>query len=875
MKKFLFSLCLLSASFSLVSAQTGGRIFGAQQLVLDDNNPTHPKVYLSNLNGSMGIDNTGVTSAGFPNPCSLLDLSSTTKGFLPPRMSVGQELAMCGGVPPEGMLVYNTTSHSFDMYNGTAWVSAGGGGGATTGWALVGNSGTNPVTNFLGTIDGQDLVIRTTNSERLRVLATGNVGIGDPSPASLLTVGNGDKFQVNSTGDVVALKGVSYSWPLANATGVLTNNGTGTLTWAVASSATGWNITGNNGTDPETNFLGTIDGKDLVVRTTNSERLRVLATGNFGVGVQSPASLFSVGALSKFQVNSSGDLVAIKGVSYLWPGANAAGVLTNNGTGTLSWTAPVVVNAWNLVGNSGTNTLTNFLGTTDARPMLIRTTNAERVRVTATGNVGIGDSTPVSLLTVGNGDKFQVNTNGNLIAINGVPYSWPASNAGGVLTNDASGNLSWAAASGGSGGWSLTGDASTTAGTNFIGTTDDQPFEIHVFQSDNKNKGSMRVMLYEPKDSSVNITGGYQYNSINLFNRGSVIAGGGEDQAVNFINADFSFIGGGINNRISGGEGIIRNSVIIGGIGNIVTASYGAIVGGGGNNVYNNYAFIGGGLGNFATGSGSFVGGGGFDGESSAGNFASGSGSAIVGGTSNSASGFGSFVGGGNSNSANNTYTGIVGGVFNNANGYTAAVGGGYQNNAIGDYSTISGGNFNVANGNSSVIGGGSSNFADGSNAMVLGGIQASAQQYAQFAQSSGAFASTGDAQTSVFVLRNITTDGVTPTSLFLDGALLELSLPNNNTVYTFHIMVTGICTSTPGLYVGYDMKGLIYRDNAGVVNFIGAPPVATLLAGNIGGVSFTVAADNINKALDLKVIGRATQTIRWVARVETVEASF
>lgn len=665
MKKLLLSLCLLGASFSLVSAQTGGRIFGAQQIVLDDNNPAHPRVFLSDLNGSLGIDNTGVTSPGFPNSCSLLDLSSTTKGFLPPRMTLAQELAICGGVPPEGMVVYNTTTHTFDMYNGSAWVPVGGGGGATTGWALIGNSGTNPLSNFLGTIDAQDLVIRTTNSERLRVLATGNVGIGDPSPASLLTVGSGDKFQVNASGDVVALKGVTYSWPAANATGVLTNNGTGTLTWA--------------------------------------------------------------------------------------------------------------------------------------------------------------------------------------------------------------------AASGGGSGWSLTGDGGTTAGTNFIGTTDNQPFEIHVFEKDDKNKGSMRVMLYEPKDSSANITGGYQFNSIGFFNRGSVIAGGGEDAAVNTINADFSFIGGGINNQISSQnrEGSIRNSVIGGGLGNLITANYASIIGGAGNNVSGDYAVVGGGRGNFATASGSFVGGGGFDGESSGGNFATGPGSAIVGGLSNSANGFGSFIGAGNFNTTNNTFASIAGGTGNTAGGYSSSIIGGNGNNAIGDYSTVGGGSGNVSNGGSSVIAGGVSNIADGENAMILGGVQASAPQFAQFAQSSGIFTSQGDAQTSVFVLRNTTTDGVTATSLFLDGNSLKLTLPNNNTVYTFHIMVTGICTTTPGLYVGYDVKGLIYRDNAGNVNFIGAAPAATLLASNIGGVSFTVAADNVGKALDLKVIGRATQTIRWVARVETVEAAF
>jgi hypothetical protein len=49
-------------------------------------------------------------------------------------------------------------------------------------WLLLGNSGTNPANNFLGTIDNVALVIRTNNTERLRVFANGYVGIGTPAP---------------------------------------------------------------------------------------------------------------------------------------------------------------------------------------------------------------------------------------------------------------------------------------------------------------------------------------------------------------------------------------------------------------------------------------------------------------------------------------------------------------------------------------------------------------------------------------------------------------------------------------------------------------------------------------------------------------------
>ncbi len=59
---------------------------------------------------------------------------------------------------------------------------------------------------------------------------------------------------------------------------------------------------------------------------------------------------------------------------------------------------PPVPLAWNLTGNAGTNPTTNFLGTTDNQPLVIRTNNAEAVRVTAAGAVGIGTTTPAAQL---------------------------------------------------------------------------------------------------------------------------------------------------------------------------------------------------------------------------------------------------------------------------------------------------------------------------------------------------------------------------------------------------------------------------------------------------------------------------------------------
>ena len=46
-------------------------------------------------------------------------------------------------------------------------------------------------TNFIGTTDAQALVVKTSNTEQMRVLASGNVGIGTQTPQSKLDIEGG------------------------------------------------------------------------------------------------------------------------------------------------------------------------------------------------------------------------------------------------------------------------------------------------------------------------------------------------------------------------------------------------------------------------------------------------------------------------------------------------------------------------------------------------------------------------------------------------------------------------------------------------------------------------------------------------------------
>jgi len=67
------------------------------------------------------IDNSGNVGIGTtsPNAAALLDVTSTTQGFLPPRMTEAERDAI--STPPAGLMAYNTTTDKLNFYNGTAW----------------------------------------------------------------------------------------------------------------------------------------------------------------------------------------------------------------------------------------------------------------------------------------------------------------------------------------------------------------------------------------------------------------------------------------------------------------------------------------------------------------------------------------------------------------------------------------------------------------------------------------------------------------------------------------------------------------------------------------------------------------------------------
>lgn len=191
-----------------------------------------------------------------PDNSAILDLFSTEKGLLIPRMNSTQRLAIPN--PANGLLVYDGNLSKLYFFDGSSWNELGKEGpqgpqGPKGDQGDPGSPGTNGIngTNGANGADGQD-----------------GVGI-----ANIVDNSNGT-FTVNYTDG----SNDSFSVPVGG--------------------GNGWNLSGNSGTDPLTEFVGTTDAQDLVFKTENIERLRIqqgnAAGGYIGINNNNPGARLDV-----------------------------------------------------------------------------------------------------------------------------------------------------------------------------------------------------------------------------------------------------------------------------------------------------------------------------------------------------------------------------------------------------------------------------------------------------------------------------------------------------------------------------------------------------------------------------------------------------
>jgi len=97
------------------------------------------------------------TDGSSPDNSAMLDIKSTSKGILIPRMTAAQRTAIAS--PVNGLLIYQTDGNAgFYYYNGNAWASLNAAAGPLTGWSTTGNNGTDSSVNFIGTLDSKPLL---------------------------------------------------------------------------------------------------------------------------------------------------------------------------------------------------------------------------------------------------------------------------------------------------------------------------------------------------------------------------------------------------------------------------------------------------------------------------------------------------------------------------------------------------------------------------------------------------------------------------------------------------------------------------------------------------------------------------------------------
>lgn len=136
---------------------------------------------------------------------SILELESDRQGLLLTRIS--DTSIINGFTPPDGMIIYLNTDNSLRLRSNGYWKKIADLSEAAANWSLTGNNGTDSAANFLGTIDGKPLTLKTNGQARLIVGSNGNIGIGTTTPTATLDVNGTVKLEnlANGTNELEVL----------------------------------------------------------------------------------------------------------------------------------------------------------------------------------------------------------------------------------------------------------------------------------------------------------------------------------------------------------------------------------------------------------------------------------------------------------------------------------------------------------------------------------------------------------------------------------------------------------------------------------------------------------------------------------------------
>jgi hypothetical protein len=253
-----------------------------------------------------------------PNISALLELDSTSKGFLAPRMTLAQRDLIVS--PATGLLIFNTNTKQYNVWDGISWGAVGGGGGGAV------------ATGTPGSFAFYAAATPTVSPQSILFISGDNIGIGTSVPSSRLTI-----VATSSPNNIFTIASTSGSSLLTvSATG---NLGIGTSTPGSALSVVGSAlITGNesllgqlsvNGTSTlaTTSIASlTVSGNASLATTT----LTVLTANQITV---SGISNFATATISSLTVNgnatTTGNQIIIGNLSVNATSTFATATITN------------------------------------------------------------------------------------------------------------------------------------------------------------------------------------------------------------------------------------------------------------------------------------------------------------------------------------------------------------------------------------------------------------------------------------------------------------------------------------------------------------------------------------------------------------------
>ncbi|WP_374032343.1 tail fiber domain-containing protein [Bdellovibrio bacteriovorus] len=373
----------------------GGNSFGAAATL--GTNDNYGLNFETNGTPRMTISNGGAVGIGTTSPSFNLDIQSSDA--FQARLWHSSDGQYDGSAMmmtrTRGSLASNSAVTSGDTLGGFYFRAHDGTSTGTTNSAIEVSAGQNHTTSTRGSY----MIFETTingaasRSERMRLHSNGNVGIGQTSPSYKLHVGN----------NTDATNGIAVSGSSVTSLDLL-NSSFGGL-WI------GVNFSGSAVNGIPANGMGMSVGNSPIIFATGgtrAERMRISNVGNVGIGVTNPAQKLDVsggtikagsatatsGSLILVDNYSSGNLTTFgteysSGSPVIGYGVSAAGAVgsfVSSSSGANLYRAAI-----NAGGFDGIRFYTSDLQTVTAGNAI---TVSERMRISNTGNVGIGTNNP-------------------------------------------------------------------------------------------------------------------------------------------------------------------------------------------------------------------------------------------------------------------------------------------------------------------------------------------------------------------------------------------------------------------------------------------------------------------------------------------------